>query len=550
MAEFSQDHESAADHELVTDDDLLHDDLLREELSHDVDPALLEDRDPIDDRGPSRSRDPGSEGRSQTRLSVRAGDLLAGKYRVERVHARGVSGVTVDAEHVHLGQRVAIKLLLGDARAYPEHAARFLRSARLAAQLRGEHTARVIDLGTLESGVPYSVTEQLSGADLRGVLRVRESLPVVEAVDYVLQACEAIAEAHVLGLVHRNLKLSNLFLAREYDGRASIKVLDHCLAEGWLGPAAAAVSLTGVAALNSLAYLAPEQIRDPNSVDQRADVWALGAVLHELLTGVPLYTGFSALGLFAAIAADPATPASQVRPEIPVELESVILRCLEKDREHRWPEIGTFARQLRPFASARGRDSAERTILVLERRVRSMHRSAPPALPGSTRAITRVPRLEAAREPAVRRRALEFGFAALGIVGCSIGIGAFVAIHNLRAALAARPTDRTVVGNLSPALIAAEPIEPRSATSAVPLPASERAVTPPAAADQPPALALAQPRRSVTRSGFAPQQGLAHGEDAVVAAPSDAEPAPRAVAADSSSPQVPAAQGALFDSAN
>jgi serine/threonine-protein kinase len=523
MADFMQEHESAHDHELVMEDDLLQDG----------------ESAPTPDRVHSQSRERGYQEMPEQRWQVRAGDVLAGRYCVERLHARGVSGVTVDAQHLQLGQRVALKCSLADAR-FPDNSARFLRGARLAAQFRNEHVARVIDLGTLDSGTAYSVTEHLSGTDLRGVLRVREWLPVAEATDYILQACEGLAEAHMLGLVHRNLKLSNLFLAREYDGRTTIKVLDFCLAEGSVAAATAALSLSGPGLVHSLAYLAPEQIRAPNSVDFRADIWALGALLHELLTGAPVYAASSALGLLAAIAADAPTPASHVRSNVPVELEAIILRCLEKDRECRWPDLGTFARQLRPFASAQGRESVERVILMLERRVRGA-RSTPPALPGTTRAITRVPSAAGALGPALPRRAIELGVAVLGVVGCSIGIGAFVAIHNLRAVLALRPVEHPVIASLSPALTAPQPIAASALSVAVPAPVVAPASAPPAVA-------------SPTVGTFAPQLS-----DAMRRTPRvEAKPTPplpsdertEQAAVEPKAPPTPAAQHALFDSIN
>ncbi len=218
---------------------------------------------------------------------VRAGDLIAGKYRVERVHKRGALGVTVEALHTQLGQRVAVRVLAADPAAYPEAARRFLRGARLAVQFQNEHTARIMDVGTLESGTPYVVAELLPGSDLQRVLRVREWLPAPEAVDYVLQACQALSEAHAHGVVHRNLKPTNLFLTRR-DGARRLVVLDFGVSDDPLSDAA--INLGGIGgAATALAYLAPEQIRDPGSVDARADLWALGAVLHEMLTGCALY---------------------------------------------------------------------------------------------------------------------------------------------------------------------------------------------------------------------------------------------------------------------
>ncbi len=441
MANSRRDPESSHDHELVTEDELFQDDS----------PSLLvesEEREP-----PRVSR---IDELRRNRAVVRPGDLLAGKYRVERVHAPGALGVTCDAQHVQLGQRVALKLFAAELGADSVGSARFLNSARLAAQLRGEHLARVLDLGTLDSGAAYCVTEHLSGTDLRGVLRVREWLPVSEAVDYALQVCEGLAAAHAAGLAHRNLKPANVFLAREYDGRPSIKLLDFCLVEGLLNSAPVMLS-TGSSATSSLAYLAPEQIRAPGSVDLRADIWALGALLHEWLSGSPVFSAVSVPGIFAAIAADPVTPLRQLNADVPAELEEVVRRCLEKERDYRWSDVGTLARQLRPFASESGKEVVDRVVMVLERRVRHSRSMIPPALPsGTPRVLAPAAPVLApvSYEPAPSRRTLEMGLAVLAVVGCSVGISAFVTIHNLRSVLASRAQSERVVASLSPALTA------------------------------------------------------------------------------------------------
>jgi serine/threonine protein kinase len=447
MIDFARDQESAHDHELVLDDELIHDEDSAPRVEHGrrVRPRV------------ERAAEFGARP-----VQLRAGDVLADKYRIERVHQRGTLGVTVEAEHLQLGQRVAIKLMLADPHVHSEAAASFLRGARFAVQLRNEHVARVVDVGTLESGAPFMVTEHLSGSDLRAVLRVREWLPVPEAVDYVLQACEALAEAHVLGFGHRNLKLSNLFLTRRDDGRPILKVLDFCVSDGPLSDAGVA-GASSSSLLNSLACIAPEQIREPGAVDLRADIWALGVILHELLTGSPLYSASTAPGLFAAIAADPPTPASHLRAEIPAELESVISRCLEKEREDRFSDVGDLARQLKPFASTSGRDSLERVVLTLERRAqRSARSTRPPALPGASesKSIVRVGAAAPAPAQDKRRYMVETAVLAIGVFGCVIGIGALIAVRNLQAALAARPAvEKSVVASLSPALTAPPVLE-------------------------------------------------------------------------------------------
>lgn len=527
MADFAPVEQSAPDHELVLDDELIQD---QEE------PVVRVERS----RRSSRRRTERPERSNELdtpRPLVRAGDFLAEKYRVERVHQQGTLGVTVEAEHLQLGQRVAIKLLTADPAQHPEAAARFLRGARFAVQLRNEHVARVVDVGTLDSGVPYMVTEHLSGSDLRAVLRVREWLPVPEAVDYVLQACEALAEAHLLGFVHRNLKLSNLFLTRLDDGKPIIKLLDFCVSEGALGEAPINGAAAG-AVVSSLAYLAPEQIRDPLSVDARADIWAMGAVLHELLTGVSVFAASTAPGLFAVIAADAPTPVTHLRREIPAELESVVLRCLEKQREDRFADIGDFARQLKPFASSEGRESVERIVLALERRARSTRSTRPP-LPGSaeSRSIIRVGTATAA-EPQRRRRLLEIAAVGIGVVGCSIGIGALVAVHSLQSALASRVTsERNMVATLSPALTASPPLA-SSATAALPL--AQPAVSPPAPPAPPSVKPSPRESHVVISDAPTPAKRAATGEPPEANIVADAKPA---------APAAPRARG-LFDDAN
>ena len=443
MADFTRDRDSAHDHELVLEEDLLLDEEPRASVG----------------RSSRRSelRELRVEERPLDKRPVRVGDLLAGKYSVERVHPSGAHGLTVDAEHLQLGQRVSLKMSLSEGRAEADGAARFLRGARFAAQLRSAHVARVVDLGTLDSGAAYVVTEHLAGTDLRGVLRVREWLPVPEAVDYVLQACVALAEAHVAGFVHRNLKPSNLFLARDEEGRPSLKVLDFCIAEGAFSDAV--VTSPNRSRVSSLAYLAPEQVRDPSGADVRADIWALGAVLYELLTGAAAFAAASAPGLFAAIAADAPTPPTQLQGDIPAELEAIVLRCLEKEREYRYPGVGELVRQLRPFASEAGQDSVEQAIKILERRMRSSRSIQPPALHGLLGVPPTVAAPTAAPgQPSRARRAVELGIVALGVLGCAVGIGAFIAIRNVQAALAARPPEQAVIASLSPALTAPQPV--------------------------------------------------------------------------------------------
>ena len=491
---------SSPEHEPVSDDELLADEA----------PSAVADSkqsSSADDQVQLLSRPLESpEGLTQ-RPRVRPGEVLAGKYRVERVHAAGVLGTTVDAQHLQLEQRVALKLSLDDSREFPARNARFLRAARLAAQFRNDHVARILDIDSLDSGTAYVVSEHFSGTDLRGVLRVREWLPPAEAINYLVQACEGLAEAHVAGLVHGNIKLSNLFLARELDARPKIKVLDFAILDGAPGEGSLAVCGSSTP-VESLAYLAPEQIREPGLGDVRTDIWALGAVLHELLTGVPVYAASTAPGLFAAIAADPPTPITHFRSELPTELEDVVLRCLEKDPQARYPDLGTFVRQLRPFAEPQQLESIDHIILVLERRARLSRSTGSSTSPSAgsasaaRRAIVRVPPAPTPPAPAPRR-ALELGLAALAVIGLSVGVGAFIVVHNLQTILATRTViERPTVASLSPALPAPIPtVAPVAVAPVTPASALAAAAAPPVAQNRPRfAPAKAAPNRATPRA--------------------------------------------------
>ena len=266
-------------------------------------------------------------------LPVAVGDVLADKYRVERVLGAGGMGIVVAAEHLQLGQRVAVKFLLPEACEDPVTLGRFLREARAAASIRSEHVARVIDVGTLPTGEPYLVMEYLAGSDLSDELSKQGPLPIAAAVDYVLQACEALAEAHALGIVHRDLKPANLFLTKRADGSPVVKVLDFGISKSQspAGEAKQAAMTSTRAVMGSPLYMSPEQLKSTRDVDARTDIWSLGVILHELIGGKPPFHAETLSGLVIQIANEPPLPLRGMRPEVPEELEAVIQRCLCKD---------------------------------------------------------------------------------------------------------------------------------------------------------------------------------------------------------------------------
>src|SRR5262245_60344965 len=208
-------------------------------------------------------------------LPIREGDLLAGKYRIQKVLGRGGMGVVVAAVHAQLGQQVAVKFLLPEACAHPEAIGRFLREARAAVRIQSDHVARVLDVGELETGAPYIVMEFLRGSDIGEIVETSGPLSMPDAIDYVSQACEAIAEAHTLGIVHRGIKPRNLFLTRRPDGSGFVKVIDFGISKATQDqvPGESSSLTATTAMLGSPRYMSPEQLRSAKKVDHRTDIW-------------------------------------------------------------------------------------------------------------------------------------------------------------------------------------------------------------------------------------------------------------------------------------
>jgi serine/threonine-protein kinase len=266
-------------------------------------------------------------------------------------------GVVVAALDERACQRVAVKILL---HADDEEAsARFLQEARAAARIRHENIVHCMELGSLESGAPYMVLELLDGLDLEQVRENVGRLPVSVAVDHVLEALEALALAHALGVVHRDLKPANLFLARRPDGSAAIKVLDFGVAKsGELGGGMAQTSASAL--LGSPYYMSPEQYQSARSVDRRADLWSMGVILYELVTGVCPFRGTNLIDLFSAVLAASPAPLPQLRSDCPSGLDAVVRRCLSRDRADRYDSASELAEALAPFAGPRGLASVTR----------------------------------------------------------------------------------------------------------------------------------------------------------------------------------------------
>jgi serine/threonine-protein kinase len=298
-------------------------------------------------------------------MPLPVGEVIAGKYRVERLLGQGGMGVVLAGRHVHLEEQVAIKLMLSEAAFSSEAVARFLREAKAAARLESAHVARVSDVGTLPDGRPYMVMEYLDGADLSQVLAQSGPLPIQDAVDYVLQASEAIAEAHSIGIVHRDLKPSNLFLTRRRDRTPHVKVLDFGISKVANAAGSGSDAMTRTSAMmGSPLYMSPEQMTSVRDVDGRSDIWALGIILYELLGGRPPFEGETLPQVCALVLQGQAAPLASRRYDIPPELDAVVARCLAKSADHRFRDVAALATALRPFAGRHSRASLERIVLL------------------------------------------------------------------------------------------------------------------------------------------------------------------------------------------
>jgi eukaryotic-like serine/threonine-protein kinase len=292
---------------------------------------------------------------------VQPGDMLAGKYRVERVLGRGAMGVVVAASQVALDRTVALKFMTPGAQHLQQYVGRFHREALAAAKIQSQHAAKVLDFGTLESGAPYIVMEYLDGRDLAATIRDKGPFDVDQAVTLILQVCEALGEAHTLGIVHRDIKPANLFLTKGPDGSPCLKLVDFGVAK----MKSSDLSLTGsMAVLGSPLYMSPEALNGAKDLDGRTDIWALGVSLYEMLAGVPPFLADTIEALIGAICMQSPLALQEYRPDVPAGLSAVIEQALEKKRDRRFPTVAAFAAALAPYARGQPASYVERVAKV------------------------------------------------------------------------------------------------------------------------------------------------------------------------------------------
>jgi len=283
-------------------------------------------------------------------LPLEPGAWIADRYRVMRKLGEGGMGILYACLDSVLSREVAVKLMQRSLAAEPLLAERLMQEARLAAQLR-RHVAQVFDCGMLETGEPFIVMELLSGQDLYAVLRESGPLSPHEVASVMLQVCDGLSEAHEKGIVHRDLKPENLFCANEPDGTSMIKIVDFGVSKQLRGRQIRAQT-NPTESVGSPQYMSPEQISSPSEVDARTDIWSLGVVMFELLTGALPFNGAGPAQVCASVLTDAVPTISRYRSDVPPALEFIVQRCLEKNREQRFANVDELAGALKAFEAS------------------------------------------------------------------------------------------------------------------------------------------------------------------------------------------------------
>jgi eukaryotic-like serine/threonine-protein kinase len=293
---------------------------------------------------------------------VPAGEILADKYRAERVLGAGAMGVVVQVKHLESSQVFALKFLRPSVARDPSATARFLREAQAAGRIQNPHVVRISDVGTLATGLPYLVMEYLEGLTLEARLKSDPPLDVVAACDFALQACEGLAAAHATGIIHRDIKPANLTLCPREEDRELLKILDFGVSK--IVDQNQSLTLTQTA-LGSPLYMSPEQMRSARSADARSDQWALGAVIYRMLTGKLPFSAPSLPRVCVLVMEGIFPPISSLCPDLPAPLVAAVERCLKVEPDERHADVAALAQALAPFAGFEGEISASRCRKIL-----------------------------------------------------------------------------------------------------------------------------------------------------------------------------------------
>jgi serine/threonine-protein kinase len=272
-------------------------------------------------------------------LPVAPGQIVGGKWRIVRLIGRGGMGAVYEAQNTAIGKRAALKFVDAEFARNPEIAARFQREAEAASLVESAHIVHVFDSGTSDDGIPYIVMELLRGEDLRTRLRRFGRLPPQEAAHIVAQTLRGLIRAHEAGIVHRDLKPDNIFLVDRDDDPLFAKIVDFGISKVTRRPTegvgTGTLTRQGVV-LGTPFYMSPEQAQALPDVDERTDLWALGAILFECLAGKPPFAGDAYEQIIVAICTADAPDLMAIDPSIPASLAAVAHRALTRDRAKRF----------------------------------------------------------------------------------------------------------------------------------------------------------------------------------------------------------------------
>jgi serine/threonine protein kinase len=438
---------------------------------------------------------------ANVRSPVKPGDIVGGKYCVDRILGAGGMGVVVAATHTELGQQVALKFILPESISGKASIERFMREARAVARLKSEHVARVFDVGRDEHDNPYMVLELLEGLDLAKANKQRGPFAVPDAVEYVLQVCEALVEAHSAGIVHRDLKPQNVFVSRRLNGTPLVKVLDFGIAKSVGAAAVGQMALTdSQSVIGSPLYMAPEHMRSARAADVRSDIWSLGVMLYELLGGQLPFDGETVTEVCIRVVNEPPPSLQLLRPELDERLVQIVTRCIDKDPAARWQNVAQLASALEPFSRSAQQgamlrpwrsledtmdsrppqatgpnDTGPSTAVTMptgEEIARALERAAPETMPVAGPVVAARPADRASDPMNVSwgqrtdptRQASRGRFAAGIVVGAAVSIAVAAAlVLTLNARASSKLTEASAAKASTPAAVSAPP-------AAVPLP--------------------------------------------------------------------------------
>lgn len=420
----------------------------------------------------------------------RVGNVIDGRYRLLGRLGEGGMGTVYEAEHLKTGGHFAIKFLLPELASHASMLSRFRREARATAGLRSDHIVKVTDFGEDSSQVPYIVMEFLEGQDLRAVMNQHHQMPVPRAVSLLIQACRGLSVAHRAHIVHRDLRPENLFVCKRDDGADLLKVLDFGIAKLERGVTDSAARTQEGTLIGTLTYMPPEQVRGETDIDSRADVYALGAILYELLTGCEPHRGEAPHAIMYSVLHEAPTPLSQLRPNLPDGLQDVVHRAMAFERRDRYPDVMAFAEALAAFEGK----LASAFPSVVDATPASSCTPLPATRPGTNASAPSHNSTPGGPRP---RPALRW--AVLALLAVAAAAGAWSTLRRAegdRAPLAERPAP-----NPPPVNTAAAPMVHAPVTQ--PMAAPENDSAPPAAAPAPPGKTKPA-RRGKARPGPAP----------------------------------------------